>query len=145
VAQALQLQAGAPVQRAVRVRSTREGPLSLITTHVPAELAQRFGRRELARRPILMLLEASGIRIGRAQQTISACLADASAGRHLDLQIGSALLAVRRLILDDAQRPVQLLHGLYRPDRYQYEMWLSPSGSVETQVWVSSEPAAQFH
>jgi len=145
VAQALQLAPGAPVQKAVRVRSTREGPLSLITTHVPAELARGFGRRELARKPILILLEESGVRIGRAVQTISACLADAGVAQHLGIQVGSALLAVRRLILDEAERPVQLLHGLYRPDRYQYEMQLSRVGSVDTKVWVSNELAAQFH
>ena len=44
--------------------------------------------------------------------------------RHLDVAVGSALLAVRRLIYDDSDRPVQWLHGLYRPDRYEYEMKL---------------------
>src|SRR3954469_25391792 len=38
VAQALQLAPGADVQKAVRVRSTREGPLSFITTWVPGDL-----------------------------------------------------------------------------------------------------------
>lgn len=145
VAQALQLPAGAQVQRAVRLRSTREGPLSLITTHVPAELAQGFGRRELARKPILILLEESGVRIGRAVQTVSACLADTTAASHLGTQVGSALLAVRRLIHNEAGRPVQLLHGLYRPDRYQYQMQLSRVGGVDAKVWVSNDLTAQFH
>lgn len=145
VAQALQIAAGAPVQKAVRVRSTREGPLSLITTHVPAELARGFGRRELASRPILLLLEAAGVRIGRASQTISARLADAAAARELDVAVGSALLAVTRLIRDEQDRPVQWLHGLYRPDRYQYEMQLSRVGGIAAKVWVSTELSAQFH
>ncbi|MBI3367359.1 MAG: GntR family transcriptional regulator [Burkholderiales bacterium] len=145
VAQALRLAPGTPVQKALRLRSTREGPLSLITTHVPADLARGFGRRELAKKPILILLEESGVRIDRATQTLSACQADASAARHLGLQVGSALLTVKRLVLDEAGRPVQLLHGLYRPDRYQYEMQLSRVDSVDTKVWVSSELAAPFH
>ncbi|MFY9513224.1 MAG: GntR family transcriptional regulator [Rubrivivax sp.] len=145
VAQALQLAAGAPVQKAVRVRSTREGPLSLITTHVPEALARSFGKRELAKRPLLMLLEDSGVRIGRALQTISARLADAEAARHLDVQVGSALLAVTRLIHDDNDRPVQWLHGLYRPDRYQYQMQLSRVGEIDAKLWVSTEITAQFH
>jgi GntR family transcriptional regulator len=133
------------VQKALRVRSTREGPLSLITTHVPAVLARSFGRRELARQPILLLLEASGVRIGRATQTISARLADATAARELDVQVGSALLAVTRLIFDDHERPVQWLHGLYRPDRYQYQMQLSRVGNIDAKLWVSTELSAQFH
>ena len=35
------------VQKAVRVRSTRDGPLSHITTHVPQASASGVGRREL--------------------------------------------------------------------------------------------------
>ena len=144
-AQALQVEPGTPVQKAVRVRSTKEGPLSLITTHVPESLARGFGKRELARQPILLLLEASGVRIGRATQTISARLADATTAGHLGVAVGSALLAVTRLIRDDADRPVQWLHGLYRPDRYQYEMQLSRVGSIDAKVWVSTELTAQFH
>lgn len=144
VAQALQLASGAPVQKALRLRSTREGPLSLITTHVPQALA-RFGRRELARKPILILLEESGVRIGGATQTLSAKLADASSAAALGIDVGSALLAVTRLIHDQRGRPVQWLHGLYRPDRYEYQMALSRVGKVDAKVWVSKALGAQFH
>ncbi len=145
VAQALGIQPGARVQKAVRVRSTGEGPLSVITTHVPEPLARGFGRKELSRQPILLLLEASGVRIGRAVQTLSARLADAVVARRLDVQAGSALLAVTRLIYDEQERPVQWLHGLYRPDRYQYQMQLSRVGSIDAKLWVSTEVSAHFH
>ncbi len=145
VAQALQLKAGDLVQKAVRVRSTKEGPLSHITTYVPADIARQFGRRELAKKPILVLLEESGVTVGRAHQTISARLADVQVAKHLDIAVGSALLAVRRLIYDDQDRPIQWLHGLYRPDRYEYQMELSRVGSIDAKVWVSKELSAQFH
>ncbi|MES3001212.1 MAG: UTRA domain-containing protein, partial [Pseudomonadota bacterium] len=145
VAAALDLQPGAPVQKAVRIRSTREGPLSHITTYVPAHVARRFGRRELSRKPILLLLEEAGVKVGRAVQTISAGLADADVAGHLDLAVGSALLAVRRLIYDEQDRPVQWLQGLYRPDRYEYEMQLSRVGSIDAKVWVSKDTSVQFH
>ena len=133
------------VQKAERVRSTAEGPLSHITTWVPQAIAGGFGRRELAQKPILVLLEESGVRVGRAEQTISARLADAEMARHLDVAVGSALLAVRRLIYDEDERPVQWLHGLYRPDRYEYQMQLSRVGSIDAKVWVSKELSANFH
>lgn len=145
VAAALQISAGDSVQKAVRVRSTREGPLSHITTYVPAAIARQFGKRELTRKPILVLLEESGVTVGRAHQTISAKLADALTAKHLDVAVGTALLAVRRLIYDDQERPVQWLHGLYRPDRYEYEMQLSRVGSIDAKVWVSKDLSAQFH
>lgn len=145
VAQALGLAHGATVQKAVRVRSTREGPLSHITTWVPGDLARSFGRRELAKKPILMLLEEAGVRVGGARQTISARLADAQVAPLLGVAVGSALLAVRRLIHDEDGRPVQWLHGLYRPDRYEYQMQLSRVGDIAAKVWVSRELSAQFH
>jgi GntR family transcriptional regulator len=145
VSQRLALPAGSRVQRALRVRSTQEGPLSHIATWVPAKLARAFGRRELAREPILLLLERAGVRIGRAAQSISARPADAAVAAHLDVAPGTALLAVDRLVYDVDDRPVQWLQGLYRPDRYQYEMHLSRVGGLAAKVWVSTELTAQFH
>ena len=144
VAEALHLQVGDEVQKAVRVRSTPEGPLSLITTYVPQQLAQSFGRRELSKKPILVLLEESGVKVGRAHQTISAKLADAAVAQLLDVSVGTALLAVRRLIYDTDDKPVQWLHGLYRPDRYEYHMELSRVGSIDAKVWVSKDLSARF-
>jgi GntR family transcriptional regulator len=145
VSRRLALPADSRVQRAVRVRSNHQGPLSHITTWVPAELARRFGRRELAHEPILLLLERSGVRIGRAAQSISACPADAAVAAQLGVKRGTALLAVERLVYDVDDRPVQWLQGLYRPDRYQYEMQLSRVGGLAAKVWVSTELSAQFH
>jgi GntR family transcriptional regulator len=145
VAAALGLAAGDLVQKAVRVRSTRDGPLSHITTYIPAAVACRFGRRELARKPILVLLEESGVTVGRAEQSISARLADAELAQQLQVSVGSALLAVRRLIFDQQERPVQWLDGLYRPDRYEYQMQLSRVGAIDAKVWVRDETSARFH
>jgi len=144
VAQVLQLAPGAPVHKAVRVRSTREGPLSLITTFVPAPLAAGIDSRALVREPLLVLLERAGVRIGHAQQAISARLADDRSATALDVAVGSALLAVNRLVHDAAGRPVQWLQGLYRPDRYEYRMDLSRVGDIDARVWVghdASRPA----
>ena len=82
------------------MRSTREGPLSHITTWVPGDFATQFGKRELAKKPILMLLEESGVRVGGARQTISARLADAQVASHLGIAVGSAfaIYIVRELV-----------------------------------------------
>ena len=144
VATHLELPVGELVQKAQRVRSTSDGPLSHITTWVPQSIACHFDRKALSQKPILMLLEASGVEVGRAVQTITARLADAELAQHLDVAVGSALLSVRRLIYDTQDRPVQWLHGLYRPDRYEYMMQLSRVGSIEAKVWVNQELTAHF-
>lgn len=144
VAESLGIPVGTPVHKSLRVRSTEAGPLSHITTYVPQAVAD-FTREDLEREPLLMLLEAAGVEFGGATQTISARLADAQVARHLDVSVGSALLAVTRVVRDVNDRPVQLLQGLYRPDRYQYQLQLSRVGSIDAKVWVSEELSAQFH
>jgi GntR family transcriptional regulator len=138
VANALQLnKADLKVQKAVRVRSTKEGPISLITTYVPQSIAKNFGKRELAKKPILVLIEEAGVKVGRAEQNISACLADSQVAQYLDVEVGSALLAVKRKVYNNQDQPIQWLHGLYRPDRYEYVMELSRMGDIDAKVWVS--------
>ncbi len=136
VAQALQIPVGAKVKKGVRRRSLAEGPLSHITTYVPEDLASRISRADLARKPILRLLEESGVELGRAHQTVSARQADAAVAAELDVAVGTALLAVRRLVFDAHERPVQWLHGLYRPDRYEYQMDISQVGSSNATISV---------
>ena len=137
VAKALQIAPNAKVQKGVRRRSLPNGPLSYITTYVPEDLARHFGRRELAKKPILRLLEESGVELGRAHQTVSARQADAVVAAQLEVAVGTALLSVHRLVYDIHDRPVQWLHGLYRPDRYEYQMEVSQVGSSDATILVS--------
>jgi GntR family transcriptional regulator len=134
MAEALRIAETDKVRKAVRRRSSTAGPVSHITTWVPEKLVRGFGRAELAHKPMLQLLEESGIELGRVVQTISARQADAQVGQELQVAVGSALLSVRRLVHDADDRPVQLLHGLYRPDRYEYQMELSQVGSIDARI-----------
>jgi GntR family transcriptional regulator len=140
VAQPLLIADGDKVRKVVRTRSTAAGPLSHITTWVPQASMRGLVRADLTRTPMLQLLQESGIELGRAEQTISARQADAQVAVELQVALGSALLWVRRVVYDALDRPVQLLHGLYRPDRYEYQMALSQVGSVEARVVLAEIP-----
>ena len=133
---------GEQVQKVTRVRSTAAGPLSVIVTHVPLQVAPAFDTEQLSHKPLLTLLEEQGLELGQADQTISAKLADAEVATWLDIPVGAALIAVRRVMKDRNQRPIQLLNGLYRPDRYEYNMSLAPSGDVDARIWVNTPTAA---
>jgi GntR family transcriptional regulator len=134
LAEALGVADGAPLRKAVRRRSSESGPVSLITTYVPEDLAHGISRIELSHKPMLQLLQESGLELGRAVQTVSARQADARVAAELQVAVGTAMLSVRRLVYDSADRPVQLLHGLYRPDRYEYQMEMSQVGSIEARI-----------
>jgi GntR family transcriptional regulator len=101
-------------------------------------VARAFGRRELAAKPMLRLLEDAGVKVREGDQTITAQLADHETASALDVAVGSPLLSVRRVVYGPKRRPVQLLQGLYRPDRYEYRMHLSRSGGDKPRVWVHS-------
>jgi len=139
VGEALAVAAGTPVCKAVRVRGYRGVPVALLTTYVPEAIGRGITRRDLIDRPMLALLEATGIRVADATQRISARLADTSAATLLDVELGAALLSVSRVVRDVGGQPVQLLRGLYRPDRYQYEMQLTRRDDEQARIWVGAD------
>jgi len=144
VALQLGLAAGAQVLKTVRIRSVEAGPISLTTTFVPEELAQGFSLKTLGQKPMLTLLEEAGVAVARAEQSMSARLADATTAPLLEVGFGAPLMAVNRVVYDTRARAVQLLRGLYRPDRYEYRMTLAREarkpnqrGGDSARVWVS--------
>ena len=138
VARRLACEPGAQVQRAVRVRSVEGGPLSHLTTFVPAEIGRSYTRDELAKQPLLALLERAGVAVDSAEQTISAALADAEVAPLLETEVGAPLLTLSRVVRDADGRVVEWLRALYRPDKYQYRMQLALNRGGGTSLW---EPA----
>jgi GntR family transcriptional regulator len=143
---ALQMGLGpaAQVLKTVRIRSVEAGPISLTTTFVPEALAQGFSVKTLGQKPMLTLLEEAGVAVARAEQSMSARLADATTAPLLEVGFGAPLMAVNRVVYDTRGRAVQLLRGLYRPDRYEYRMTLAREarkpnqrGGDSARIWVS--------
>jgi len=139
VARALAVKEGTEVQRAIRVRSRAGVPLSFTTSYVPAAVGRTYGRKELARRPLLALLEEAGVLIGSADQTISATLADTVVAPRLKVRVGSPLLSVTRTVADQDGRPVEYITILYRPDRYQYRMKLARVQGTAAKLWSPTD------
>jgi GntR family transcriptional regulator len=141
VVRALELQPDTLTRKIIRVRSHKGTPLSYNVTFVPEPLAERLGDRVLGARPILQVLEDSGVEVATADQVVSATLADAAVAGLLETEVGAPLLAVERIVRDGDRCPVQLMRGLYRPDRFEYRMHLTRAGRDEARIWVS-DPAA---
>jgi len=134
-AAALELPAGAEIQRAVRVRSLDGEPLSHLTTAVPAGIGRCFDAAALARTPMLQLLQEAGVVIGHARQVIGATLADQMTAPRLATEIGAPLLRLQRVVRDRFDRPVEYLTALYRPDRYQLTMMLTAEQTLR-EPWA---------
>jgi len=135
VARALGCAAGTTVQRAVRVRLMEGEPFSHLTTHVPEEIGRSYSRDDLAHRPLLALLERCGVIVSSAHQTLTATLADARIAPLLEVQVGAPLLRISRTVHDQDGRAVEHITGLYRPDRYQYQMTLNRIDGEDRKIW----------
>ncbi|MDQ8034065.1 MAG: GntR family transcriptional regulator [Bordetella sp.] len=138
VAARMALAVGEPVQRALRVRSYEGVPFSYLETFVPGDIGARIRKADLGSRPLLAIFRELGVRVARAEQAISAVLADPQAAEALGVPVGSALLSLRRLVRDDSGRPVEALHALYRPDRYEYRMAMQAHETQGEPHWLPS-------
>lgn len=136
VAARLELPVGSPVQRSVRVRSYQGLPFSHLITHVPGEIGQRIRRKDLGAKPLLAIFRDLGVRVARAEQSISAVLAEPGPAGLLDVPVGSALLSLHRLVRDESGRPVEWLQALYRPDRYEYRMNMQAHDMPGQPTWL---------
>ncbi len=125
IADALGLAPGERTQRAVRVRLVDGQPFSYLTTHVPERIGATYTEADLAARPLLSLLERSGIAADHASQTVGAVLAGPEVAEALQVDIGAALLSLTRLVTAADGRGIEHLHGLYRPDRFVFTMDLT--------------------
>jgi GntR family transcriptional regulator len=123
-AEALGLPFGAPVQRSVRVRALDGAPFSYLTTFVPEAIGRTYAEADLASKPLLSLLERSGHVLARATQSVGAQLATPDVAAALDIETGSALIALTRTVFDQDGRGIEHLAALYRPDRYVFRMEL---------------------
>ncbi|TRD15364.1 GntR family transcriptional regulator [Palleronia caenipelagi] len=138
VASAMGLRGDSKVQIATRVRQAGGVPFSHLTTYVPARIAENYSENDLATTPLFKLLERSGVQIDEAHQSVSATLAGPDVAETLEVDVGSALLSLRRVVRDVNGNGVEYLAGLYRPDMFRLEMPLARVGQGAARHW---EPA----
>lgn len=143
VATALSLKGGETVQRSIRVRTYENEPLSYLVTHIPEDIGRSFAAEDMARLPLLTLLERNGVTASSARQIISATVADATVATALDVNVGAPLLEVRRVVLDSDERPVEYIQVLYRPDRYHYEVLLTRKTDDGANSWSSTAATSE--
>jgi GntR family transcriptional regulator len=138
IAHALEVEAGVDVQRAVRVRILDGKPMSYLVTYVPSQIGRQYDRDDLNKRPLLHLLERAGVDVASARQTISATVADAQVASALSIHAGAPLIEVRRVVRDAADRPVEYIRVLYRPDLYRIEMSMRRIREKEGMRWAAT-------
>ena len=136
VAEALKLGEGERVQHSVRVRLIDDTPFSHLTTFVPERVGITYNEADLSSTPLLSLLERSGVIADKANQTISATLAGPEIAEVLEVEVGSPLIAMTRVVFDDHGRGVEYLQALYRPDLHSFQMEMTRTGIGADRRWA---------
>jgi GntR family transcriptional regulator len=139
MAEELKLGPNERLQRSVRVRLIDGQPFSYLVTHVPESIGVSYTEADLASRPLLELLERSGVVVEEARQAIGAMLASPDVAEALDVEMGSALISMTRVVFGAGGKGIEHLQALYRPDRYSFHMTLTRTGDQGARRWKPTD------
>ena len=140
VRRAMKLGPAETTQYSTRLRFIKGEPFSLLRTHVPQDIGETYTAAELETHPLLTLLERAGAEPASATQLMSATLAAPEVAAALDVDLGSALIAMTRIVFDRNGRGIEYLEALYRPDRYSFQMELARTSDADGAHWTPASP-----
>lgn len=127
--------------KVIRTRRTLQDTLFVYSVHYLSPLiADLVTERTLGGAGLIALLNRQGIAVRGAEQSIAAELADAEVAEALELDVGAATLAARR-VLRTGDGDAEVLHSWYRGDLYEWRTALRFRWSGERMTVTSSESA----
>ncbi len=125
IASKLNCEPGAQIYAINQIRRNNGQPIALIRAYVPFDVAERLESRDTSAHPMLAQLLQAGVNVARADQAITATIADPTVATALGVDVGAPLIRLTRLVFDNRNRPVEWLTALYRADRYEYRTTLT--------------------
>jgi len=130
------------VLKVTQVRTENGDPIAVITAYVPTAVAILLKKGKNENLPMLAQLQEAGLPLSRADQAITATLADPTTASHLDVPIGVPIIRLTRLVFNNMDHPVEWLTALYRADRYEYRTSLTHYTSGTQSSWRAIETLA---
>ena len=103
----LGLDPGALAVHALRLRRREATPVALTEAWIAPAFGRHVTARRLRRQALYEILLSEGVTFGRVVQEITAAAATPDQARLLDVEIGSPILRLARLIYDTARAPVE--------------------------------------
>ncbi|ANY11874.1 GntR family transcriptional regulator [Leuconostoc lactis] len=104
-----------------RLRMGDDEPILLERTTVPAKLVTNFSKHDLTE-SLYVTLGKAGVQPGRAEQTISASLANERLAELLQIKRGDAMLTVRQVSFDQNDRPFEYVRSYYVGERFEFTL-----------------------
>lgn len=131
VVAALELTAGAPVVKLVRLRLSRDVALLLETIHLPADLCPGLEEEDLSDKSLYRLLEHRyDLALKRAAQTLEATVANSYLSRLFGVKAGTSMILVEGVTYLESDRPVERFKAVYRGDRFTFRV------ESERHLWI---------
>jgi len=130
---------GTIAQRAVRLRSLKDRPFSYAETYVREDIGRTFTAEDMATTPLLRLFEMAGVKIAGAHQKVTARAADYLVADLLGVEVGTALLCIKRVVRDENGSAVERIRALYRPDVYEFELNLTLGQGPDGTLWQPTQ------
>lgn len=131
IATLLQIEPASKAVHALRLRLIAGTPVMLTDAWVPAALGKRVTVAALRQHALYEILYSQGVRFGRVVQEFTAQVADPMRAARLQIEVGSPMLKLVRLMHDREARPVEHLTAYLAPERSRILMDI-PGDSVNT-------------
>jgi GntR family transcriptional regulator len=122
VAESLNINRSSKVLELMRVRYLNREPISIDHSFFPIELGNRLMGRDLTQDIFPMMENEFGVQLGHADLNIEAAAAAADQAQHLNVEAGSPVLRITRLVFTREGEPVDFEYLYYRGDAFQYHL-----------------------
>lgn len=103
-----------------RVRTMDGDPFAYTINYLPDPQGRPVTEAKLRRSGMMALLQAAGVKIGSATQSVRAESADVRVSEALGVDLGAPVLSVERVLAEPDGAPIELVRSWYRGDRYAY-------------------------
>lgn len=122
VAEALQISQSSKVVELTRVRFLNREPISIDNSFFPLSIGEKLLGRDLTQDIFPLLENEIGVGLGHADLKIEAITASQEAAKHLNIDVGAAVLMIQRLVFSPQGEPIDFEYLSYRGDAFQYQL-----------------------
>ncbi len=128
VARTLELAPETPALHLVRLRRFAGAPYCHQVNWLRADVATRLSRDDIVARGLAAAYEELGLLPRSAQQRCFARAAGTSVASLLEVSASAPVLGLERVFRDHDGRPFDVMSGLYRADRFVFDMTMHVDG-----------------
>lgn len=115
----LKLKPDESIVRMERIRYADEVPICFEVAAIPTRLVKDYSKTDVTQ-SFYQTLEAHGLEIGHAEQTISATVASEKIADYLELKKGDAILRLRQITYATDGTPFEYVRTQYAGNRFEF-------------------------